>query len=389
MGRRRAWADNDRLRRDGTRVLVDAALAAGVPRFVFPGIVFVYPDGGDRWIDAADTPPRGADDLTRSSLEAEAEVARFTAAGGRGIVLRLGPLYGPDTPSTATQLALLRLGVAPLFGAGGAYTPSLWTEDAGSALVAALGPAVPAGVYDVVDDEPLTRRELARVMADAAGRRRALRPPMAAVRLTMPAVVTYIGLSQRVSNWRFKAVSGWRPRVLDARDGWRRIARTLAAAPTGQGTLVRAARPWLLVLLLVALPLGLWAQALPHAFYETFPGLGHAWVSGDGPYNEHLLRDFGSLNLALATVMLCALLRPTRELVRVAALAALVGGVPHFVYHAVHLDLLPSTADAVVQTIALAVPVAVGLALLRTAAPRRRAAAPGHVRREGVLEAAS
>jgi hypothetical protein len=206
-----------------------------------------------------------------------------------------------------------------------------------------------------------------------------------------------MGQSMRVSNRRFKDASGWQPVVRDARDGWRRLARSPEGAPTGRGALVRAARPWLLVLLLVALPVGLWALALPRAFYDSFPGFGHAWVSGDGPYNEHLLRDVGSLYLAFAVVLLCALVRPTRELVRAAALATLAGGVPHFAYHAVHLDLLPSSADAAVQTIALAVPVVVGLvllalpALLRTPAPGRRSvgAGVGGARREGAPTAAS
>ena len=112
---------------------------------------------------------------------------------------------------------------------------------------------------------------------------------------------------------------------------------------------------------------------------------------GDGPYNEHLLRDFGGLNVAFAVVMLCALVRPTRELVRAAALATLVGSVPHFAYHAVHLDLLPSTTDAVVQTITLTIPIVVALALLRTPAPvqRRLSSVLGKVHPEDSLEAVS
>ena len=35
-------------------------------------------------------------------------------------------------------------------------------------------------------------------------------------------------------------------------------------------------------------------------FYDDFPGLGRSWVAADGPYNEHLVRDVGALNLALA-----------------------------------------------------------------------------------------
>jgi hypothetical protein len=134
-----------------------------------------------------------------------------------------------------------------------------------------------------------------------------------------------------------------------------------------------AVRPLLVLLLLVVLPVGLWAWALPGSFYEQFPGFGHAWVSGDGPYNEHLLRDVGSLYLALAIVLAYALVSPSRELVRPVALATLVASVLHFAYHAVHLDLLPSGADAAMQTLALAVPIVAAVALLRASSPRRSA----------------
>ena len=98
-------------------------------------------------------------------------------------------------------------------------------------------------------------------------------------------------------------------------------------------------------MLLVVLPVGVWAGVLPGSFFEQFPSFGRAWVSGDGPFNEHLLRDVGSLDLALAVVLAYALVSPTLELVRAAALATLVGSGLHFAYHVAHLDLLPSEAD--------------------------------------------
>ncbi len=52
-----AWGENDRIRSEATRLLVDATLAAGATTFVYPSVTFVYPDRGDDWIDAATTPP--------------------------------------------------------------------------------------------------------------------------------------------------------------------------------------------------------------------------------------------------------------------------------------------------------------------------------------------
>jgi nucleoside-diphosphate-sugar epimerase len=51
-GKPGAWLENDCIRRDGTRNVVNAALEAGVRTLVYPSFAFVYPNSGDKWIDA-------------------------------------------------------------------------------------------------------------------------------------------------------------------------------------------------------------------------------------------------------------------------------------------------------------------------------------------------
>src|SRR5919107_3263882 len=46
MRHRSAWVENDRIRAEGTKNLVDAALQVGVRAFVYPSFGFVYPDSG-------------------------------------------------------------------------------------------------------------------------------------------------------------------------------------------------------------------------------------------------------------------------------------------------------------------------------------------------------
>ncbi len=46
-----AWRENDRLRRDASAILAEAAAAAGAARFVQESFAPTYPDSGDRWID--------------------------------------------------------------------------------------------------------------------------------------------------------------------------------------------------------------------------------------------------------------------------------------------------------------------------------------------------
>ena len=49
---------------------------------------------------------------------------------------------------------------------------------------------------------------------------------------------------------------------------------------------------------------GFWAQLAPQSFYDDFPGGGGTWVSALPPYNEHLVRDVGGLNLALVLLLI-------------------------------------------------------------------------------------
>ena len=115
---------------------------------------------------------------------------------------------------------------------------------------------------------------------------------------------------------------------------------------------------------------GLWAALAPHSFYDDFPGGGRHWVAADGPFNEHLVRDVGALNLALAVIILGALVRPLRYLVLVAAGGELVYALPHFLYHVAHLDLFDGS-DKAALVVTLGITVIAPIALIATSSRAR------------------
>ncbi|HEU5432719.1 MAG TPA: hypothetical protein VFU81_13710, partial [Thermomicrobiales bacterium] len=78
----------------------------------------------------------------------------------------------------------------------------------------------PSGVYDVVDDEPLPRREIVRAFAAVVGRKRLLLPPRWLAGLTIGPAGDAFARSMRVSNRRFEDATGWRPTVRNAREGF-------------------------------------------------------------------------------------------------------------------------------------------------------------------------
>lgn len=221
---RRAWRPSERIRIEGSAVVVDAAAAAGVARLVQESVSMVYPDRGDAWIDE-DTEPDPYPNAC-GNLAAESSAHRFTDLGGIGVVLRLGLFYGPGARHSEQFLEMARRHVVPLVGAKGSYLSSIHVADGGAAVVSAL--AVAAGTYNVVDDQPLTKDEYARALSTAAGTRPWIRGPGRLAHLLGDRMAS-LTRSMRVSNQRFREASAWRPRYPSAAEGWQATAEALSA----------------------------------------------------------------------------------------------------------------------------------------------------------------
>lgn len=210
-----AWRENDRIRREASAVLADAALAAGVGRVIQESFAPMYPDCGSEWVDEA-VPPHPAR-YNLSTLDAERSAARFTHAGGTGVVLRFAGFYGPDASHVPDLIRFVRRGTSPLPGSQDAYFSSIALDDAASATVAALD--VDAGIYNVVDDEPLRRADFVAVIAAAEGVP-APKPQPAWMARLMGSVGELLGRSVRASNRKFREASGWAPVYPSLREGW-------------------------------------------------------------------------------------------------------------------------------------------------------------------------
>lgn len=137
----------------------------------------------------------------------------------------------------------------------------------------------------------------------------------------------------------------------------------------------RVARIILALLVMVGVVVGVWAAFDPHGFYRNFPGGGRQWVAVDGPYNQHFVRDFGALNLALVAVTLVAFWRPRRELLIAVAVGNLAYDIPHLVYHLRHLDVY-DTADKIANVASLGSALVLPLLLLAVAVRRADTQAP-------------
>jgi nucleoside-diphosphate-sugar epimerase len=210
-----AWRENDRIRTEGSRVLVDAALAAGVPRLIQESVTFVYPDSGDRWI-TEQTEPAPHPLSQAATMAAAANAVRFAEHGRIGTVLRFGQLYGPDRNSGEIRARVLA-GKAAVLGKPAGWLTPLHPDDAGTAVAAAL--ACGSGVYNVCAS-PVRRSDWAIALGRDAGSGMAATfyPPL--LQRLAGARAEQLTRSLRVSNAAFVELTGWRPRYDRLDDGW-------------------------------------------------------------------------------------------------------------------------------------------------------------------------
>jgi nucleoside-diphosphate-sugar epimerase len=236
----KAWAETNRLRMEGAHILVDAAIAEGVKAYIHESITFVYADGGTRWLNEDSRINDGDSDVLRAALAGEREEARFSEAGGRGIVLRFGGFYGADAPSTRETIAMARKRMLFQIGPGANYFSSIYVPDAGRAVAAAV--TAPAGTYNVCDDQPVLFAEYLKALAAASGAKKPLRMPRLMGRVMFGQVWNYFSRSQKVSNARLKTLAGWRPVVKSVLEGWPLVASELGG--TGTQRTSREGKHW-------------------------------------------------------------------------------------------------------------------------------------------------
>ena len=221
---REAYAANDRLRREGTRALVDAALAAGSRRMVAQSIAFLYAPEGEPVKDEDARPFTDAPAPFGGAVLAALDLERMVTGSPplEGVVLRYGFFYGPGTYYAAdgSVAAEVRRRRYPLIGRAGGVFSFIHVDDAAAATVAAVEGGRP-GIYNIVDDRPVSMAEWLPRYAEALGAKPPLRVPKLLARLVAGAFVVSLATELRgASNQRAKAELGWRPRYPSFEDGF-------------------------------------------------------------------------------------------------------------------------------------------------------------------------
>ena len=179
----------------------------------------VYADGGSEWLDEQSPLMEGAA-LNGPAIRGEEIALELASDSIRVIVMRFGLFYGGEgNRNTAEMLRMSRRHLSMVPGTSSAFMSAIHVDDAASAVVAAL--AAPTGVYNVTDDEPLPRGSAIEAFSRAFCTPKLFRVPHWALRWFGGAPAASMTASQRVSNRKFEALTGWAPRYPNQIAGWR------------------------------------------------------------------------------------------------------------------------------------------------------------------------
>jgi nucleoside-diphosphate-sugar epimerase len=221
--RARELAPTNRLRDEGTRHLLAAAIAAGASR-VIGGSFALVAAGGTVATDGTEI--QAASAAVRSMESQILDAARSRTI--EGLVLRYGLFYGPANPATVEMITLVRRRRMPMVRGDRGQLPYIHLDDAVAATVAALEHGSSGSTYDIVDDCPVSVSEMIRAMAEQTGAPRPYTVPAWLPRLVVPYLARLIGLRVPVSNATARRELGWRPIYPSYREGLRQTIERAA-----------------------------------------------------------------------------------------------------------------------------------------------------------------
>jgi nucleoside-diphosphate-sugar epimerase len=220
-----SFAATNRLRREGTDHLVEAARSAGVRRLVAQSYAaWPYERTGGPVKTEDDPLATEAPTHLRQTLGAIRYLEAAVAASGlEGLSLRYGGFYGPGTSlgEGSPALEAVRRRRFPLVGSGEGVWSFVHIDDAASATADAVE-ADRVGVLNITDDEPAPVRVWLPELARAIG----AKPPRQVPAWLARPLVGEVGITMMTdirgaSNARAKRELGWRLRFPSWREGFR------------------------------------------------------------------------------------------------------------------------------------------------------------------------
>lgn len=216
------WAMNDRLRREGTWNLIEAAQGEKLHAYVQQSVALLYGDQRGNWVTEDDRPRPPAN--FKSAVEGEQMVlSAYDEDSLPSVILRGATLYGAEAWSTRNIISAVKRRLAPIVGSGEQYWHYVYVEDMAGACVRAAENPAPGEIFFVADDWPFHARDFLTYLSAQ------LRAP-APFKMSVPLARLLVGdsaisyaQSVRYRTDKIKKMLGWTPRYPTYREGFAEI----------------------------------------------------------------------------------------------------------------------------------------------------------------------
>lgn len=215
------WEMNDRLRREGTRNLVDAAARNGARLYVQESITFLYGERGGEWVDEDSPIGERLAPILESAKDMEAIVRSATVPA---VILRFGAFYSHDAAHSRMSFERARTNQSVVIAGGGNYTNPIQVDDAAEATCLAVEKrAAAAGqTFNICDDEPVTSRAIADFLSEELNAHGARSIPRSLAKKTLGShIIDSATASVRCRNRKARERLGFTPRYPTFREGLR------------------------------------------------------------------------------------------------------------------------------------------------------------------------
>jgi len=202
----------NRLRIDGTRNLLEAAIHVEARRFLAGSFAVLAP--------REPMAHQSGNEAAAAVESMEMQVLDATALGSiEGVILRYGMFYGLETPSTIAMIDMIRKRRLPVIRHDEGQLPIIHIDDAVSATLRALTAAPAGSIYDIVDDQAVSLSEIVGAIAEYTHSPKPFKVPAWLPRLVSPYMARMTSIRLPLSNAKAKAELGWRLKYTTMQEG--------------------------------------------------------------------------------------------------------------------------------------------------------------------------
>lgn len=222
------WVMNDRIRREGTQNLLNAAQRRPLRSFVLQSVSFLYGDTGGEWKSEDDPLPRKPARTLRSAVEMEANaLAEYKINSTPVVILRGAMFYAPTAYSTRAMIDGIQHRRLPIIGSGDQYWHWVYVDDMARAVVLAAEHPAPGEIFNVADDWAFHAADGLNYLAAALNAPAPFKMTALLAKTIGGSTANFFAQSARYRTDKIKKMLGWSPKYPTYREGFAEIFRQM------------------------------------------------------------------------------------------------------------------------------------------------------------------